>query len=515
MSLTSSQQTAIAAEGNVLVVAGAGTGKTHTLVECCLARVCAIENPVSLENVLLVTFTEAAAAEMRKRLREELEKRSAAAPDDSRLAGQLALVETALISTLHSFCLRLVREHFHELALDPQLTVLADEQSRLLAGETLTDLLKTHYAGGTAIAEAVQQLVLDHGRGWDQPIRQLTLRLHHYSQTLRDPEKWFAEQFARLEEPRPQLWEQWLNDAVSEWRTLWPTVLRAQPTANSAAHRCADLLASDAPMAEVLSKIVALGQTENWPRGTIGKFRDPIEALFDDAEFLNALLPGQDGGDPLAEDWNWIRPQMTALLRLAQEFTVKFGKAKRELGAVDFHDLEQFALRLLVDRTGRTTSIAEEWRSRLRLVFVDEYQDINAAQDAILCALGSEGKAANRFMVGDVKQSIYRFRLADPAIFQRYKSEWESTSSSSSSSEGAEISRTRTRTNAQAVLPLPAQRGEGRGEGTSLRSTEDDQLSPRPHHPPFRQFPQSRNHFELCECSLRRPDAAGSRRRGI
>src|ERR1043166_3681351 len=151
--LTGQQQSAIAATGNVLVVAGAGTGKTHTLVERCLARVCDSENPVSLDNVLLVTFTEAAAAEMRKRLREELEKRAAAAPENFWPAEQLALVETARISTLHSFCLQLVREHFHELGLDPQLTVLAEEQSRLIARETLDRILRRHYAGGDAVAE--------------------------------------------------------------------------------------------------------------------------------------------------------------------------------------------------------------------------------------------------------------------------------------------------------------------------------------------------------------------------
>src|SRR5437773_10294386 len=112
---TPNQQRAIGAGGNVLVVAGAGTGKTRTLVERCLARVCSEANPVSLDHVLMVTFTEAAAAEIRKRLREELEKRAAADADNSWLAEQSALVDTARISTLHSFCLQVVREHFYEL----------------------------------------------------------------------------------------------------------------------------------------------------------------------------------------------------------------------------------------------------------------------------------------------------------------------------------------------------------------------------------------------------------------
>src|SRR5581483_9587370 len=125
--------------------------------------------------------------------------------------------------------------------------------------------------------------------------------------------------------------------------------------------------------------------------------------------------------------WNWVRSQMTTLLELAREFTVAYSDAKRELGVVDFHDLEQHALALLWDRqTKQPSAVARQWREKLRFVFVDEYQDINEAQDAILKALSRDGAAANRFLVGDVKQSIYRFRLADPRIFQDYVQAWGS-----------------------------------------------------------------------------------------
>jgi ATP-dependent helicase/nuclease subunit A len=129
--------------------------------------------------------------------------------------------------------------------------------------------------------------------------------------------------------------------------------------------------------------------------------------------------------DPLAEDWQWVRSQMTTLLQLAREFTAAFTEAKRELGAVDFHDLEQYALRLLWDtKANQPTRVARQWRQKLRFLFVDEYQDINAAQDKIIEALSREGAQANRFLVGDVKQSIYRFRLAEPKIFQGYAETW-------------------------------------------------------------------------------------------
>ena len=430
--ITDSQRRAIEADGNVLVVAGAGTGKTRTLVARCLARVCDAAKPVSLDQVLMVTFTEAAAAEMRKRLREGLEKQTEAQPDNPRLAEQLALLDAARISTLHSFCLHLAHEHFHELGLDPQIAVLAEEQARLLARETLERVLQQHYAGDTAIAAAVQQLVLEQGRGWDQPIRHLVERIHHYTQTLRDPAGWFRAHLAAFQRPAPERWEQWLREGVDQWRALWLPILRSQPAENCNAHKCADCLgklnegATRDQMATVLAEV--LEEVKEWPGGKKGAYRDPLEKFIDDAAFLHSVAFVREGVDPLAQDWDWVRPQMSALLQLAQEFTREFARAKRELAAVDFHDLEQFALELLCDRaTGRPTDLARQWREQLELVFVDEYQDINEAQDTILRAVGHEGAGSNRFLVGDVKQSIYRFRLANPEIFQRYAQSWRAT----------------------------------------------------------------------------------------
>src|SRR5208283_1573262 len=135
------QRQAMEARGNVLVMAGAGTGKTSTLVARCLD--CLERERVSLDELLVVTFTEAAAAEIRRRLRHELERKSAAAPGDDHWPHQLALFEIAHIGTLHSFCLRLVREHFYELGLDPQLAVLDPGEAGLRAGETLDELFES------------------------------------------------------------------------------------------------------------------------------------------------------------------------------------------------------------------------------------------------------------------------------------------------------------------------------------------------------------------------------------
>ncbi|MGA2279242.1 MAG: UvrD-helicase domain-containing protein [Verrucomicrobiota bacterium] len=489
-SLTPSQRQAVAARGNVLVMAGAGTGKTHTLVERCLHCLCAEQPPASLEEILVVTFTEAAAAEMRRRLREQLEEKLRAAPDDPRWTEQIALFDTAHIGTLHSFCLKLVREHFHELGLDPQLAVLDAGEARLLADETLEEELQEHYAGQDELAEAVQKLIQIYGGGRDQAIRQLVLRLHHYAQTCPDADGWLARQIEHFASPAPEEWRKWLLDGIRNWRDEWLPVLEKlgapgsgtarsskhagpeadAPSANEKAAELADILRRlpnnflRADAAGILGQIISAD--DNWPAKRKTALRKPLEKFFDAAAFLHSLAPVKDDRDPLVEDWDWVRGHMSALVRLTQNFSARFAARKRDDGVLDFHDLEQFALKLLWNfAANQPTPVAGRWRQKIRYVFVDEYQDINAAQDKIIQALsrdsspsprpsgeragergakivktaphpaplllrGGEGEKAqsefggNRFLVGDVKQSIYRFRLADPKIFRDYAQSW-------------------------------------------------------------------------------------------
>jgi ATP-dependent helicase/nuclease subunit A len=173
--LTAQQQEAVAARGNVLVVAGAGAGKTRTLVERCMAWLLDEQNQGSVDEILMVTFTQAAAAEMRKRLREGLER----APSSSaRLAEQLALLETAHICTLHRFCFELVSQHFYELGLDPQLTVMSNEESHALARRTLDGVLEAVYNSDLPADLAIQRLIQGTGGDWDQPVRDLADLAH-------------------------------------------------------------------------------------------------------------------------------------------------------------------------------------------------------------------------------------------------------------------------------------------------------------------------------------------------
>jgi ATP-dependent helicase/nuclease subunit A len=451
--LTPSQRHAVVARGNVLIMAGAGTGKTRTLVERCLD--CLDRERASLDELLIVTFTEAAAAEMRRRLRERIEEKNRDQTGEPHWAAQLGLFDAAHIGTLHGFCLKLVREHFYELGLDPQPTVLDESEARLLANETLEVQMQSHYAAENELAEAVQKLIQIYGGGRDEKIRSLVLHLHHYAQTRPDTEGWYKRQLEKFSSLEPEEWRAWLFDAIRSWRGEWLSALKNLRAGNSKAAEWLEILEklpeefSREQAAAVLSHIQTAAA--EWPHGKKTVLRKPLEDFFADVAFLAALAPVENGRDSLSEDWNWVRGHMTALLRLTQSFSARFASRKRDDGVLDFHDLEQFALKLLWDYAADKPSlIAGRWREKIRFVFVDEYQDINAAQDKIIQALsreegwgerprepsvdsslvvfnGSPGVSphrANRFLVGDVKQSIYRFRLADPKIFRDYAAAW-------------------------------------------------------------------------------------------
>ena len=428
MSLTQAQQAAVSQRGNVLVMAGAGTGKTSTLVERCLGCLTDSQNRASLQEILMVTFTEAAAAEMRHRIRARLEETLQSGEDAPYFEEQLAIFDSAHIGTLHGFCLKLIRQHFYELELDPQVLVLPEEDAYLLQEEILDELLSKYYAGESDFAEAVQELIQVQGRGSDQLIRKRILDLHNYTQTLRDPESWFKQQLDVYESSDPHVWMMWLVSGLLRWKIEAEETLASMPASNLSAASMKSILRkmpSDPSLEQwgrALEELV--DQIKNPPVGKKTEFLKPLETLVNDVHFLNSLLRLGSTPNPLKQDWLWVHRQMVTLLKLCVEFGESFKESKRELAGLDFHDLEQYALRLLRDKSGKPTLIALEWRRNLKFVFVDEYQDINEAQDAILSALSREGVEANRFLVGDVKQSIYRFRLADPRIFQGYMDLW-------------------------------------------------------------------------------------------
>jgi ATP-dependent helicase/nuclease subunit A len=419
---------AVDARGNVLVTAGAGTGKTLTLA----ARCCSLvgDHGVPLERILIVTFTEAAAAEMRQRIRLLLESRREQDLENLHLAEQLALLDYSPISTLHSFCLRLLREHFHELGLDPQFSVLSQELLQPVIRETLERVLTPYLEGDLVDSQSFQQVFFHYGQGDPLIIHELLLRIHRYAQSLPHPEQWYEQNLVLYQQPEPSLWRKWFHTGFEAWRQEWISEMSRGSAEHDLSARYASELSALpsrpdlAQLRPALEKILRLN-SDQASSGKIPQQRKVLKTFLSETEFWLSLTPSPDAS-PLEEDWHLVRSSMSLLLRMARDFGAAYTTAKQDLGGLDFSDLEQYALRLLWDFTHeQPTDLAEMWRQQFEFVFVDEYQDINAVQDAILRALSRPDAHANRFLVGDVKQSIYRFRLSDPRIFRQCIDAWQ------------------------------------------------------------------------------------------
>ncbi len=410
---------AVPIEGNLIVVAGAGTGKTYKLVQTCVQR---LREGVGIDEVLIVTFTKAAAAELRNRIGAALQKAFLEEPDSAHLARQIALLDRAPISTLHSFCLELVSRHFSELGLSPRLMTLEPAQAAVLESEALEALFESYYEAKTPRAQTARKLLLEWFRGDEGEVRAIIRKLHVFTRTRPNPSKWFAEQRAFLNEAEPKRWREWHGRAVREWVERWRPVIAAQPDEKNPARSAVLKLLDKLDVAEI-ARVPEVADL--WPRGTVGRYRTPLKRFYDEAAMLAGWNAAADS-DPLAEDWKWIRGTIAGLLDIAEDFGREFASLKRERGLVDFADLEQFSLHLLWDDAANAPGPgAGFWRDRFKWIFVDEYQDINRAQDRIIEALARPAERGNRFLVGDVKQSIYGFRQAEPALFLNYKKDWD------------------------------------------------------------------------------------------
>jgi ATP-dependent helicase/nuclease subunit A len=418
---TPAQIEAIENPGNTVVMAGAGTGKTSTLVNRVLHWI--RQSGGSIERMLMVTFTEASAAEMRQRLRKSLAEslRAADESEADHLNEQLALLEQAQISTLHSFCLRLVREHFHVLGIDPDVRVLDEQQTRPLEERVLEEMIREHLSGRHSDSPAVQRLLRRYLGGNENSLRDWIRKIHRFARTLAEPAAWFDREVAAAEQDSAPHWEEWLTADVRAWQTKWIPILEPLRSENEfveVALKTVSAIPADGGVVEIgmaMSAIVKPARA--WKRGTEKWLKDAVDPCYKEAAAYSRLLGAGPEGSALAEDWNLIRHQVTTLLTLTREFGRRFDLAKRELGGIDFADQEQLALELL---RNEEAGVAANCRESFLQVFIDEAQDINHAQDAILSAVSNR----NRFIVGDIKQCIYQFRLTDPRIFDRYAREW-------------------------------------------------------------------------------------------
>ncbi len=432
MSFTESQQQAIDCRGTLLVMAGAGTGKTRTLVERCAGGICRADDPISVSQLFVVTFTKAAAAEVRRRLSERLEKAVTTDPSNHHLQEQIELLDTAHISTLHSFCFRLIREHFYDLGLDPQSALMEETDARLMMDEVLEGFLERQYSSITAESLETQALIRNFFGGDDEPLCDLVREIHHYSQTLPDPALWFKAQEERMAHSEPTAWKRQSEIAIRLWASeqleAHSSLTSENPLKEVLCRGFEEILAHPHRLSDVLAVIRKFDDEKaHWPKGTKGRHREPIKKSLSSYVELSSMI------DPanMAQDWLFTQPPLLSILRIVREFGRQYTEQKEQESLLDFHDLEQLSLRLLWSSTSALpTPLAAEWRSRFREIYVDEYQDINEAQDLIIRSLCQPGFEGNRFLVGDVKQSIYRFRQAQPELFLGYSKAWGSSRSS-------------------------------------------------------------------------------------
>lgn len=449
---TEEQLEAITATGaNLLVAAAAGAGKTAVLVERIIRIVCDQKVPVDIDRLLVVTFTEAAAAEMRERISAALEKeiRNSGRLELSR---QLALVNGAPISTLHSFCLGVIRRYFYMLEIDPAFRVADETEAFMLRQDVLTELLEEALAGDSS---AILELVSSYGgkKGDDGLGRQI-LRLYSFAWSNPDPTQWLKKAVSAFEIPEQKP----AAEALTPWLpAIFLHLLRELEHAERLLARAVSvchlpegpIIYEKTLLAELeqVKRLMALAKSFSWEelreawlgttfnrfpaaRGVCEeekerakKLRDKAKGIIHDAAEAYFTRTSSVYLSEIRE----LAPLVTALAELTKRFAEMYARRKRQLGLVDFNDLEHFCLQILWRANGAEavpSDAALELREHFSYVLVDEYQDINPVQDAILALVSRQGEPSpNLFMVGDVKQSIYRFRLGEPALFlKRYAS---------------------------------------------------------------------------------------------
>ena len=439
---TQEQQRAITARGNnLLVAAGAGAGKTAVLVERIIRRLTDKQQPLDVDQLLVVTFTNAAAAEMRERIGSALAEAIANNPEDDRLARQLALLGRASIATLHSFCLDLLRQHFYRIELDPAFRVADVTEAELLRADVLEQLLEAQYQSE---AETFLQLVDAYGGSHDDgQLQALILQLDNYAGSHAQPTAWLQQLPQLLQDPATyQDWLAQLGNVVKDELLVARNALQlalAVAGKPGGPDHYYDCLSSEIEQIEYVLDSVpadAWDQLRNYTqaidfarlpskRGGDLSLREQAKQARDEAKDgikkLSKKLMAQSEAD-LVAGLATVGSAMQQLCQLVLDFRSRYALAKQQKGLVDFNDLEHMALRILHSDEG-PSPVATELRQRYTEVLVDEYQDINGVQEAILqLVTDPSGEGNQLFMVGDVKQSIYRFRLADPTLFlHKYK----------------------------------------------------------------------------------------------
>ncbi|KMT23344.1 helicase-exonuclease AddAB subunit AddA [Clostridium cylindrosporum] len=424
-------------DSNLLVAAAAGSGKTTVLVERIIRRITDKDDPCDIDSLLVVTFTNAAASEMKERIGDAIGKRIEIEPENHFLQRQLVLLNKANITTIHSFCLNIIRNNIHLIDLDPGFRVGDTTEVELLKKEAVEETLDYFYEEGSL---EFLNLVESYASGkGDNKIEEIIDRVYRFSVSSPFPKKWLNDKLNMLEIDSD------FDFSSSQWGEI---IIK-------------DIKRTYKSYLDEAREILKLLEIEGFPEKYISVFNDMVniclevlssEATGDMASILGEVkLPALSGKCPveyvkvaasefkkeftagikktigvLSKDENSIReeinnsfPLMRSLVAIVSRFMDVFSEKKRERAIIDFNDIEHFALNILtVYEDGKViaSKAAHEYRDRFTEILVDEYQDSNYVQEYILSTISRENPG-NRFMVGDVKQSIYRFRQAKPEIF--------------------------------------------------------------------------------------------------
>lgn len=444
---TKEQLQAIEARGcDLLVSAAAGSGKTAVLVERIIRRITTDEPPTDIDRLLVVTFTNAAATEMCQRVGSAIAKKLEQEPQNLHLQNQLTLLARADIKTIHSFCLQTIREYYHILGIDPAVRTGDPGEVKLLQQEVLDDYFEELYQNPENDGFLMLLETFGEETGGSR-LKDLILQLYNFAQGYPEPMELLeemAEQFA-LENGQSVdscMWigliREGIKGSVAFARYLLDKAMKLASTTSGFEAYLECLEKEDEGMEKLENALeygyaqwhMAFIQTE-FPRlpayrGEEKELAEGIKALRNEAKEVRNKLGATYfcfSEEMQSELIRSLYPVARGLAELVQGFTVRFRAAKKEKLMIDFHDYEHFCMEILVQKGSSLdhvipTSAAEEIQKRYDEIMIDEYQDSNMVQEMILAAVSGESKGENnRFMVGDVKQSIYRFRLAMPQLF--------------------------------------------------------------------------------------------------
>ncbi|MCH5338033.1 MAG: helicase-exonuclease AddAB subunit AddA [Acetatifactor sp.] len=444
ISFTPEQQKVIDLHGcNILVSAAAGSGKTAVLVERIIQMVCNEAQPVDIDRLLIVTFTNAAAAEMRERIAAGITARLALNPESEHIQRQATLLHNAQITTIDSFCLFLLRNHFNEIGLDPAFRIADEGEVKLLEQEVLKELLEESYAGGSDTFRFCVEYFCPGGR--ESVLERHILNLSRYAASFPWPEEWLNQrkedyQATTVEELGAGKWREYLLRHLERMiQGCIEKMRRVQALCHEpdGPHMFGELVDGELEQLEELKNCstlsdyaaklpaVAFGRLSTKKNETVSQekrelaknlraeVKDSVQGLGE--KFFSTPL------ELAAVQGAACREPVCTLIDLVLDFNRRMAEKKQERKVIDFSDMEHFALDILLDRQGeeiRPSRVALEYRQHFVEILIDEYQDSNLVQEYLLRAVsGEEDGHFNRFMVGDVKQSIYKFRLARPELF--------------------------------------------------------------------------------------------------